>query len=99
MRPLVRNDLEFEVMGLHLTVRRIVGIAVLACLLVLAGLMVSELFADDTGPPPVNNTTGRYEEDKTISFPTTKKRNRALPRRRRSLPFLTIYYTEVFKMA
>ena len=65
MRPLVRNDLEFEVMGLHLTVRRIVGIAVLACLLVLAGLMVSELFADDTGPPPVNNTTGRYEEDKT----------------------------------
>lgn len=65
MRPLVRNDLEFEVMGLHLTVRRIVGIAVLACLLVLAGLMVSELFSDDSGPPPVNNTTGRYEEEKT----------------------------------
>ena len=62
MRPLFRDDLEIDVLGLHLTVRRIVGIAVLACLLVLVGYMVSELGGED-GTPPVNNTTGRYEED------------------------------------
>ena len=61
MRPLFKDDLEIEVLGLHLTVRRIVGLAVLACLLVLVGYMVSELGGED-GTPPVNNTTGRYEE-------------------------------------
>lgn len=62
MRPLFKDDLEIEVLGLHLTVRRIVGIAVLVCLLVLVGYMVSELGGED-GYPPVNNTTGRYEEE------------------------------------
>ena len=62
MRPLFRDDLEPEVLGLHLTVRRMVGIAVLACLLVIVGYSISELGGED-GTPPINNTTGRYEED------------------------------------
>ena len=63
MRRLLKNDLEIRVLGFHLTVQRIVMIAVLVCLLVLAILMVSEFLGDDVGTPPVNNTTGRYEED------------------------------------
>jgi hypothetical protein len=62
LRPLFKDDLEIEVLGLHLTVRRIVGIAVLLCMLGLVLFMVSELGGDDE-VPPVNNTTGRYEED------------------------------------
>ena len=63
MRRLLKNDLEIRVLGFHLTVQRIVMIAVLVCLLVLAILMVSEFLGDDVGDPPFNNTTGRYEED------------------------------------
>ncbi|MCK4969153.1 MAG: hypothetical protein KAS77_01450 [Thermoplasmata archaeon] len=63
MRRLLKNDLEIRVLGFHLTVQRIVMIAVLVCLLVLAILMVSEFLGDEVGTPPINNTTGRYEED------------------------------------
>ncbi len=63
MRRLLKNNLEIRVLGFHLTVHRIVMIAVLVCLLVLAILMVSEFLGDDVGTPPINNTTGRYEED------------------------------------
>jgi ABC-type Fe3+ transport system permease subunit len=63
LRRLLKNNLEIRVLGFHLTVHRIVMIAVLVCLLVLAILMVSEFLGDDVGTPPINNTTGRYEED------------------------------------
>ena len=63
MRRLLKNDLEIRVLGFHLTVQRIVLIAVLVCLLVLAILMLSEFLGDEVGTPPINNATGRYEED------------------------------------
>lgn len=63
MRRLLKNDLEIRVLGLHLTVQRIVLIAVLVCLLVLAILMVSEFLGDEVGEPPIDPDTGRYEED------------------------------------
>jgi hypothetical protein len=40
LKRLLKNDLEIRVLGFHLTVQRIVMIAVLVCLLVLAILMV-----------------------------------------------------------
>lgn len=61
------RELEIEVLGLHLTVKRIILFAVLACLLVIAGFMVKEL-VDNVGEGPdynlteSNNTTGRYED-------------------------------------
>ena len=64
------RELEIEVLGLHLTVKRIVQIAVLACLLVIVGVMVQEL-VDNRGDGPdynltePNNTTGLYEEGDT----------------------------------
>ena len=61
MRPLLRRDLEIEVLGLHLTVRRIILLAVLACLLVLLAYTIGTMGGDDE-PPEVNNTTGRYVE-------------------------------------
>jgi len=63
LKRLLKNDLEIRVLGFHLTVQRIVLIAVMVCLLVLAILMVSEFLGDEVGDPPFNNTTGRYEED------------------------------------
>ncbi len=62
MRRVLRKDLEIEVLGFKLTIRRIVLVAVMACLLVLAILMVSELLGEESEEPPINNTTGRYEE-------------------------------------
>lgn len=68
MSPLLGRELEIEVLGLHLTVKRIMLLAVLACLLVLAGYTVSEIFSHQGEGPDYNltevdNTTGRYEED------------------------------------
>ncbi len=63
MRRLLKNDLEIRVLGFHLTVQRIVLIAVLVCLLVLGILMLSEFLGDEVGTPPINNNTGRYGED------------------------------------
>ena len=62
MRRLLRNDLEIRVLGFHLTVQRIVLLAVLVCLLVLAILMVSEFLGDEVGELPIDPDTGRYEE-------------------------------------
>jgi Na+-transporting methylmalonyl-CoA/oxaloacetate decarboxylase gamma subunit len=62
LKRLLKNDLEIRVLGFHLTVQRIVMIAVLVCLLVLAILMVSELVGDEVGEPPEDPDTGRYEE-------------------------------------
>ena len=61
MRPLLRRDLEIEVLGLHLTVRRIILLAVLACLLVLLAYTIGTKGGDDE-PPEINNKTERYVE-------------------------------------
>jgi len=67
LRRLLRRELEIEVLGLHLTVKRIILLAVLVCLLILTAYMVTELVNNqDDGPDynltEPNNTTGRYEE-------------------------------------
>ena len=66
LRRVLRRELNVEVLGLRLTVKRILLLAVLACILVLAGLMVSDLVDEREGPPynltERNETTGRYEE-------------------------------------
>jgi hypothetical protein len=59
--------LEIEVLGLHLTVKRIVLGAVLVCLLVVMGYIVTDLANETHDGPYYNltepdNTTGRYEE-------------------------------------
>jgi hypothetical protein len=56
-----------EVLGLKLTVKRIMLLAVLACLLVLVGAMISDLVEERTSGPPYNlternETTGLYED-------------------------------------
>jgi hypothetical protein len=66
----LRRELEIEVLGLKLTVKRIMLLAVMACLLVLVGLMVSELVSESSGGPPYNlternETTGIYEQGDT----------------------------------
>jgi hypothetical protein len=53
------------VLGLHLTVRRIVGLAVLACLLYILAVSISDMGGDEGDIPPVDNETGRYEEGDT----------------------------------
>jgi hypothetical protein len=70
LRRVLRRELEIEVLGLSLTVKRIMLLAVLACLLVLVGLMVSDLVSESSGGPPYNlternETTGLLEEGKT----------------------------------
>jgi hypothetical protein len=55
------------VLGLHLTVKRIMLLAVLICLLVLMGYMVTELLNNESEGPDFNltepnNETGLYEE-------------------------------------
>ena len=62
MKRLMRKDLEIEVLGFKLTIRRIILVAVMACLLVLAFVMISELFDEETPEPPLDPDTGRYEE-------------------------------------
>jgi hypothetical protein len=61
----LRHDLEIEVLGLHLTVQRAVGLAVLACLFVLLTYTISSLGGDNGEAPPIDNTTHRYQEDST----------------------------------
>jgi hypothetical protein len=70
LRRILRRELEIEVLGLHLTVKRIILLAVLVCLLVLMAYMVTEFVSNRDGGPDhnlteLNNTTGRYEEDDT----------------------------------
>ena len=70
MRRLLRRELNIEVLGLRLTVKRIMLVAVLACLLVLVALMVNDLVDERTSGPPynqteLNETTGRYDEGDT----------------------------------
>ncbi|UCC93993.1 MAG: hypothetical protein JSW25_04840 [Thermoplasmata archaeon] len=70
MRPLLGRELEIEVLGLHLTVKRIMLGAVLVCLLVVMGYIVSDLANEQQDGPyynltEPNNTTGRYEEGDT----------------------------------
>jgi hypothetical protein len=65
LRPLFRDDLEMEVLGLHLTVRRVIGIAVLVCLLVIVGYSISDLGGENGDTPEVDNTTKLYEEGET----------------------------------
>ena len=70
MRRVLRRELKVEVLGLNLTVKRIMIAAVLACLLVLMGFMISDLAdGDDDGPffnlTERDNTTGRYEQGDT----------------------------------
>ena len=62
LRPLLRRDLEIEVLGLHLTVRRIIGLAVLACLLVIVGDSISDM-GGESGDPGIDNETMLYRED------------------------------------
>ena len=70
MRRLLRRELNIEVLGLRLTVKRIMLVVVLACLLVLMALMVNDLVDERTSGPPynqteLNETTGRYDEEDT----------------------------------
>ena len=70
MRRLLRRELNIEVLGLRLTVKRIMLVAVLACLLVLVAVMVKDLVDEGTSGPPynlteTNETTGQYEEGDT----------------------------------
>jgi hypothetical protein len=65
MRPLFRRDLEVEVLGLHLTVRRIIGLAVLACLLVIVGYSISDLGGENGDAPEIDNETMLYREEST----------------------------------
>lgn len=70
MRRILGRELEIEVLGLRLTVKRIILLAVLVCLLVLSAYMVTELVNNtDEGPhynlTESNNTTGLYEEGDT----------------------------------
>ena len=70
MRRLLRRELNIEVLGLRLTVKRIMLVVVLACLLVLIAVMVKDLVDEQTSGPPYNlteqnETTGRYEEGDT----------------------------------
>ena len=70
MRRLLRRELDIEVLGLHLTVKRIILLAVLVCLLLLMTYMVTELLTDQGGGPDYNltevdNETGLYEEGDT----------------------------------
>ena len=62
MKRIMRKDLEIEVLGFKLTIGRIILIGVMACLLVLAFLMISELFGEEDVEPPIDEDTGRYEE-------------------------------------
>lgn len=66
MRRNLRREVDMGVLGLRLTVKTIMLIAVLACLLVLVGLMITDLVREsDSGPPynltERNETTGIYE--------------------------------------
>jgi len=70
LRRLLRRELNIEVLGLRLTVKRIMLVAVLACLLVLVAVMVNDLVDEGTSGPPYNlteqnETTGRYDEGNT----------------------------------
>ncbi|MCK5253926.1 MAG: hypothetical protein KAQ96_13295 [Thermoplasmata archaeon] len=70
MRRLLRRELNIEVLGLRLTVKRIMLVVVLACLLVLIAVMVNDLVDEQTSGPPYNlteqnETSGRYEEGDT----------------------------------
>lgn len=70
MKRLLRNEWEWEVLGFHLTIRRIVLGAVLICVLGLVAFMLVELVQEGGGGPPYNltspnETTGRYESDDT----------------------------------
>ena len=70
MRRILRRELDIEVLGLHLTVKRIILLAVLVCLLLLMAYMVTELLNErgggtDYNLTEANNTTGRYEEGDT----------------------------------
>ena len=70
MKRLMKDDLEWEVLGFHLTVRRIVLGAVLICILGLVAFMLVELVQEEGGGPPYNltspnETTGRSEADDT----------------------------------
>ncbi len=70
MRRILRRELDLEVLGLKLTVKRIILLAVLACVLVLVGLMISDLVEESGSEPPYNlternETSGRYEEGDT----------------------------------
>ncbi len=63
LRPLLRRDLEIELLGLHLTVRRIIGLAVLACLLVILGYSISDMGGENGDTPEIDNETLLYRED------------------------------------
>lgn len=57
-------------LGIHLTIRRVILGAVLVCVLGLVALMLVELFQEGGGGPPYNltspnETTGRYETGDT----------------------------------
>jgi hypothetical protein len=70
LRRVLKRELEIEVLGLNLTVKRIILLAVMVCLMVLVGLMVSDLVSESSGGPPYNlternETTGLYEQGKT----------------------------------
>jgi hypothetical protein len=62
--------LEIEVLGLHLTVKRIMLGAVFVCLMVVMGYIVTDLVNERQDGPYYNltepdNTTGRYGEGET----------------------------------
>jgi hypothetical protein len=66
VRRILGREMDVEVLGLRLTVKTIILLAVLACLLVLVGLMITDLVHEsDSGPPynltERNETTGLYE--------------------------------------
>jgi hypothetical protein len=62
MRSLLRKEVEFQILGLSLTIRRIIGLAVLACLLIILGYTVSGLGGEEGDIPAVDNSSGRYVE-------------------------------------
>ena len=66
MRRILRREMGIGVLGLRLTLKTIILLAVLACLLVLVGLMITDLVGESESTPPYNlteqnETTGIYE--------------------------------------
>ena len=50
-------------LGLHLTVRRVIGLGVLASLLVIVGYSITDLGGENGDTPNIDNQTGLYRED------------------------------------
>jgi hypothetical protein len=63
VRPLLRPDQEIEVLGLHLTIKMIVGLSTLACVLVIVAYAIGGYGGENGDVPPIDNTTGRYQEE------------------------------------